>query len=402
MSGRDANEIVHECDVLVIGGGLAGCWAAICAKDFTDKVLLVDKARVSRSGASTFAAGVMLCPSPEDDLDVWMEEIVERGEYVNDQEWVRVMLEEQIERVKELDRWGAPFERDEKGNIVRVVGRGHVTSRILMFHGKQFMETMRKQLLLKDIGPLERVIITDLLTSDGAQPTKSRVVGAIGFDVRNGQHHVFKAKSTVMATGGTGFIGMGETDNVTSDGLGACFRAGAEVTGMEFLGNKGHWCWEQKYITPGLNMFQGAGMHMLNAKGERFMEKYAPELKERARLQDIDLAFSKEAFEGRGPMYVDMRHFSPETIERFRRVIPMTMRIFDQAGIDLRKQKILFDMPRGVLRGLVGGVSNNTYCETNLAGLYVAGQDGGFSLSRHLLCRRGQPGHVLREWSPGG
>jgi succinate dehydrogenase/fumarate reductase flavoprotein subunit len=83
---------VLNADVLIIGGGFAGTWAALRAKEFTDKVVLVDKSKVARSGCSTFAAGVQLCPTPDDDLDVWKREIVEAGEYFPDQEWVEVFL----------------------------------------------------------------------------------------------------------------------------------------------------------------------------------------------------------------------------------------------------------------------------------------------------------------------
>ena len=134
---------IIDADVLVIGGGLAGTWAALRAADSTDKVILVDKARVSRSGCSSFAAGVMLCPMPGDNLKEWAEELVERGEYLCDQEWVELLLREQVERIKEMELWDMPFERDSEGKIIRIVGRAHIRTRILMFHGKKLMEEMR-------------------------------------------------------------------------------------------------------------------------------------------------------------------------------------------------------------------------------------------------------------------
>ncbi|HLB12427.1 MAG TPA: FAD-binding protein, partial [Dehalococcoidia bacterium] len=137
--GLQVDEVV-DADVLVVGGGLAGCWASLSASEFPVSVVLVDKAKVSRSGLSTFAAGVMLAPQPEDDLGAWRQEIVEAGDYLNDQDWVEVMLTEQVDRIKDMTEWGFPFERDPDGRLARTVGRGHQTSRMLMFHGKKLME----------------------------------------------------------------------------------------------------------------------------------------------------------------------------------------------------------------------------------------------------------------------
>ena len=100
-----------EVDVLIIGGGFAGIWAAIRAKDFADKVLLVDKAKVARSGCSTFAAGIQFCPTPEDDLDVWKKEIVESGDYFPDQDWVDVFLRNQIERIRIMKGGVLPWKK---------------------------------------------------------------------------------------------------------------------------------------------------------------------------------------------------------------------------------------------------------------------------------------------------
>lgn len=77
--------VVKNAAILVVGGGLAGCWAALRAAKLGQKVILIDKAKVGRSGASTFAAGVMLAPQADDDLLAWQKEIVERGDYLNDQ-----------------------------------------------------------------------------------------------------------------------------------------------------------------------------------------------------------------------------------------------------------------------------------------------------------------------------
>ncbi len=366
----------YDCDVLVIGGGLAGTWAAIRAKELTGNVVLVDKAKISKSGTSTFAAGVMLAPQAGDDFDAWLKEIVEQGNYINDQDWVKVILNEQLKIISELQRWGVEFEKDKEGKLVRIVGRGHINTRILMFHGSQFMQTMREQVIKRKIQLVERVMITDLLTSDGRYPTEESVVGAVGFNVRSGEFQVFRAKSVIIASGGMYGFCWG-AKNIVGDGLAMGYRAGSELQNMEFALAREAWIFDRKYKTgQGLNMWQGAGMHLVNRLGERFMEKYEPILKERARLAELFLGVAKEYIEGRGPVYMDMRHFSQETWDRFRRVTPRGMQLFDI--LEPWKRRLQFDFGAGGFSALVYGIKNNTFCETNLPGLYAAGEAGGF------------------------
>ncbi|MDP2727415.1 MAG: FAD-binding protein, partial [Dehalococcoidia bacterium] len=365
-----------EADVLVVGGGLAGCWAAIRASDCSIPVVLVDKARVSRSGASTFAAGVMLAPQAEDDLAAWREEIVKAGDYLNDQDWVDVLLKEQVERIDDMARWGFPFERDDGGRLIRTVGRGHHNSRILMFHGKKPMEQMRRQCLKRGVRLLERIMVTDILTSDGKHPTQGRVVGALGVHTRTGQTYLFKCKALVMAAGAVGVRkGCGFVDNVSGDGVAAAFRAGAQLTGMEFCVCTNIAVWQRKYMAGGINMIQGSGARIVNARGERFMEKYDPVLLERARTHVLGKAFAKEVLEGRGPIYVDMRHFPSEVFDRFRRVIPKTMQVFDAAGIDPSKEMVECTPSVGCPASWScnGGIRVSLQCETTLPGLLAAG-----------------------------
>jgi len=372
---RQIDEIV-ETDVLVVGGGLAGCWAAIRASEFPVSVVLADKARVSRSGTSTFAAGVMLAPQSGDDLEAWRQEIVERGDYLNDQEWVEVLLREQVARIEDMNRWGFPFERDEEGRLIRTIGRGHQTSRMLMFHGKKLMEHMRRQCLQRGVRLLERIMVTELLTADGQQPTKERVIGALGLHTRTGKTYLLKCRALIMAAGPAGpRMGGGFVDNISGDGVAAAFRAGAQLTGMEFCVKTNIVVWQRKYMAFGINMIQGSGARIVNAKGERFMEKYDPALLERARTHVLGQAFTKEVLEGRGPVYVDMRHLPQEAFDRFRRVIPKTMQVFDAAGIDPTKEMIECTPFVGCPASWSGngGIRINLQCESTVPGLLAAG-----------------------------
>lgn len=367
------DELFYDADVLVIGGGLAGCLAALKAREDAKSVIIVDKAKVSRSGASSFGTGGVLFPTPEDNFQIWAEELVQRGEYLADQDWVEVLLKEQYDRIKELEAWGVRFEKDEKGQIFRMIGRANYHTRMAVFSDKQYlMEKLRQRILQKGISLVERTMVTELLTSDGMHPTTGRVVGALGFNIRDSRPVIFKAKATVIATGGTGH------QNLYGDGIAMAYRAGVEITGMEFASLWGNWIWDRKYSLAGMNLFQNAGLIYTNSQGKRFMAEYFPELKERARTQDIGMAIGKEGIEGRGPILADMTHFSDDTITRFRRTIPLTMLALDKEGIDLQKRKLIFDVQTGILHLHGSGIRTNIYCETNLSGLFACGQAGGY------------------------
>src|SRR3990172_9565518 len=167
MSKLEDLGTIIDADVLVIGGGFAGIWAAIRAKDFVDKVVLIDKAKVARSGCSTFAAGVQLCPTPDDDLDACKKELVESGGYFPDQDWLDTYLQNQMERVKDYESWGLHVERDEKGKIARIRGRGHINTRLFQFHGPKLMHVLREQAIKKGVTLVERVMVTDLMHNEG-------------------------------------------------------------------------------------------------------------------------------------------------------------------------------------------------------------------------------------------
>lgn len=122
---KEVNRVI-DCDVLVIGGGLAGCLAAISARETlgTDStVVIVDKSKISRSGQSTFAAGIYTVFDPaEDDLDDWLEEIVHAGEYLNDQPWCRQLFENSLRVASNIDNWGTSYGKtvflhDEQGGL---------------------------------------------------------------------------------------------------------------------------------------------------------------------------------------------------------------------------------------------------------------------------------------------
>ncbi|MEE8448685.1 MAG: FAD-binding protein, partial [Thermodesulfobacteriota bacterium] len=223
----------------------------------------------------------------------------------------------------------------------------------------------------------ERIMITDLLTSDGSYPSQGRVVGAVGIHTQTGQFYVFKAKAVVVTSGLiTGKLHFSYGDNLSGDGQAMAYRAGAELAGLEFnFGSQFAGVKDGRIYVNSLIQFQTQGAHLINGLGERFMERYMPERKERRSTMGlIAQAMVKEMMEGRGPIYFDMRHFTPEHYQRVRRIIPITMAAMDGAGIDIRKERVLCrPMVTWIGGAGCGGIKTNTDGETNIPGLLAAG-----------------------------
>ena len=221
--GLDAD--MMSTDVLIIGGGFAGCWAALRAADLGASVTLVDKAYVSRSGASTMSGGITTCPLDSDDLDVWAEEFITRGSYMCDQRWTYQLLEGQRARVKDYERWGVPISRAEDGSVRRFASRGMINVRGMQYQPKAAMRELRRQITARGVRIIDRVCITELLTADGQWPSREGVIGAVGFNVYSGQFTVIRAKRTIVATGMIAMKGTHRVDNDTGDGVAMAFRA---------------------------------------------------------------------------------------------------------------------------------------------------------------------------------
>ena len=181
-------------DVLILGGGLAGCMGAVAAIKKGCTVILADKAWVGSSGESTFAAGDILYYDPEqDDMHEWLERWNKAGDSMFDPEWLEWYGKNVHELILMLDSWGMEFEKDAQGRFKRKPGRGHREA--VVFPGYKMQKKLRGILEKLGVIIVDRVMITELLTSDG------HVAGATGFNVRTGQFYVFEAKNTVLFHG---------------------------------------------------------------------------------------------------------------------------------------------------------------------------------------------------------
>lgn len=366
-----ATEVISDIDVLVIGGGIAGCFAAIKAKEAgAGKVVQIDKGHTGKSGNSAFGAGVMhvlLPDETDDDLADRLKRLVRAQGYIVQQDLFLDHLHQTWGIVEDCVKSGVEFERTAEGNIEPHPGRG--ARDIIMFHGPQMMHALMKTAAKMGVKQVNRVMVTDLLTSN------ENVVGAVGFNIRDGRFLVLKAKATILATGSTWYKGLLPAHrDCTGDGYSVAYRAGAILRGAENNDQISHAMPALYDIGPGLNMFQGLGGKWLNAKGERFMEKYNPALRDRAGLRNIMYAFTLEIKQGNGPLFMDMTHFTPDQVQRMRKVIPLPTRMFERAGIikgDRIVQKVEWMLCAPTGRP---GVMVNREFEASMPGLYACGE----------------------------
>ena len=231
---KQQNEIVVETDVLVIGGGWAGFFAAVKAKEDGANVTLVDKGFASRAGASSRNDGHFTVFNEEwgGKLETWQKQTAETGEYMNNPKWTEITCMESYARYQDMLAWGVVPPKSEEGELARLKSRaeGGIVA-IWLGWGSETMPFVRKHALKIGIKIVDRVQITDLIKQNG------RVCGAVGFGTQTGDFYIFNAKSTILCTGTSGFktqVPAANAGNSSFDGEAMILRAGGEVSGMEF------------------------------------------------------------------------------------------------------------------------------------------------------------------------
>lgn len=288
-----SNERVIKTDVLVIGGGIAGGYAAIKAADAGASVTLVDKGYMSRSGQSPYVDSFLVFNEDwGDNLDEWMDMIGQVGEHVNHREWTRAGFVESHDRYKELVEWGVEFAKHDDGTLYRKPSKLGPAKTIFM-EPTTVPVALREQCLTRGVNILYRRMIYDLLMQDG------KVVGAVGFGIKGTELTVIECKSVVLATGASGLKGPHwPIHSLTGDGDAMAYRAGAAITGKEFMdphptnaAEPADFNWRFKFGGRKLEDKGPPQGHLTNAEGDK--------VKQRGTLF-LDLEF--EAHAGRAPV----------------------------------------------------------------------------------------------------
>lgn len=372
MTNRPNKKIITA-DILIVGGGAAGMFAAIKAKESgAEKVTLVTKGKFSKDSITTFAAGVIDVITPEDNKE---EEFKIRhlgdawGAGLSDEEWLWIRINEGYDRLCELVIWGVEFERTPDGKVERIPMKRNAKK--VMFHGTDLSAIMARETRRRGIDIVEHTIVTDLLTEEGKVAT--RVVGAVGFGTKTGEYVVFEAKAVVLAPGGCGYKNRFACHRMdTGEGPAMAYRAGAILGRFDQAAFQ---TTSTEFDVQGLNMFQGLGGRFVNGRDEEFLSYYDPILGNHASESRISQAGAMEVRLNRGPIYLDMTHFTHEQVRKLRIVLPIPSRILERAGV-MVGDRIVRKMPwAGAFIGSIvcGGIEVNTKCESSLAGLYSCG-----------------------------
>ena len=364
-------------DVLVIGGGIAGAFAAYKARQSGAHVLLVDRSYFGRSGCSALASGVFPSYVPGDKEDDWVQGLG-AGPLVNQRLLVK-SLPVMYEHLMTMDRWGVKWLK-EGSQIARMgaPGRTFKNGAWMTEGGPQMMMAVRAGVLQNGVEVLNRVAMTELLTSDGNLPTEGQVIGAVGFHVRNGEIYVIQAKATIMCTGPYKFpypwpgstLGYMPID-LSGDGIAMMLRAGAQLSRLELGGIN----LNPDYLlcAPGLEALMPSGAKFVNKDGQRFLEEYDPKRMEMTSRALLYFAIAHQKELSNIPS-MDLRTIPSERLELLRKVIPIIISNFEGLGLDVTREPIPYSYQVAGTAGIFGaGARITDRGETTIAGLYAAG-----------------------------
>jgi succinate dehydrogenase / fumarate reductase flavoprotein subunit len=399
--------VAHQHEVVIVGGGGAGLMAGLYASRGADTAVL-SKLYPVRSHTGTAQGGVgAALGSEEEDRPEWHTfDSVKGSDYLGDQDAIEFMCEQAVSTVYDLEHLGLPFNRTQDGKIAQRPFGGHTNNltgkpvRRAAYAadrtGHMILQTLYQQCIKNQVRFYDEFQVMDVLIEDG------RACGVVAVELASGELHVFHAKAVVFATGGWGrvFETTSNAHSYTGDGVAATLRRGVPAEDMEFFQFHPTGIYKMGIlITEGV---RGEGGVLVNDLGERFMERYAPTVKDLASRDVISRAMYLEMREGRGIggqryLHLDMR---PEVVNKYaeadgrtwpdgspyrvtgEQLLAKLPDIIDFCRTYIGVDPVRAPMPvQPTAHYAMGGIPTNRYGEvladernTVLPGLYAAGE----------------------------
>ncbi len=372
-----------EADILILGSGGAGLFAAHHAADKNPnlKIIVSVKGLVGKSGCTRMVqGGYNVVLNPKDSLEKHFKDTIKGGGGINNQDLAWTLVSDAPKRIMELEtKMGCFFDRNEDGTIHqkpfagqsfdRTVHRGDLT-------GIEIISRLRDQLFARpNIIAWDEIRGIDILLDNNG-----RVAGCLLLNLRTGEFIIVHCKAIVVGTGGgaTMYKIAAPSLEKSGDGMAMCYRAGTEFVDMEMMQFHPTGLLAENSRLNGAVLeegLRGAGGYLFNALGERFMERYDPERMERSTRDRVARASYMEIMAGRGTplggVYIDVSHLGRQNVLR---MFPGMVDRCRDVGKDLSIEPVEVS-PTAHFH--MGGVRITVDCESNIPGLFVAGEDAG-------------------------
>ena len=369
-------------DFLIVGGGPAGCMAAIRAREMNPDldVTILEKAEITRSGAAgrgMDALNNVVVPGVGT-VDEYVEAVGIVADGVYNPDISRVIGERSFGILQRLEAWGCTFPRGDDGGYI--VTGFHPKGKFMVEMRGELKQHTAEQTRKAGVRIMNRHPVVELIKEN------NRMAGVIALDLTDGRFKVFIAPAVLLAAGGAARIGLPNTGylhgtfdcpwcNGEAHKLG--YEAGAGLTGFEYTARS---AMTRDYNGPGQSTFIRHNAWLVNGLGERFMERHDPERMEHAPAGIRMKAMLEEEQAGRGPVAFSFSHLSPSVIDIIEEGIfeterPTMKEYFRNKGIDLRKTTVEVVMTEIYLCGGHGlsGLVGDAWGETDVPGLFAAG-----------------------------
>ena len=376
----------HQYDVVIVGAGLAGLRAAIeLGEDTRTAVISKVFATRSHSGAAQGGIGAALGNEEEDHWKWHMFDTVKGSDYLGDQDAIEILTRDAPRTIYELEHMGVPFNRTSEGRIAQRAFGGHTSNfgkapikracYAADRTGRVILDTLWERCLQRGIDFFNEFQIMSLTVQNG------QCCGVTAYELANGSLHHFHSKAVLLATGGAGKIFRTSSNAFasTGDGMAIAFRAGAALEDMEFVQFHPTGIYKLGILIS--EAVRGEGGVLRNDEGERFMERYAPTIKDLAPRDMVSRCILREIQSGKGIdgkdyVFLDLTHLGEDVISSKLAEISGFARTY--AGVDVTKEPIPV---QPTCHYMMGGIATDTDArvilddqDNTIDGLYAAGE----------------------------